>query len=386
MAAELKHRFAVVNRKRIYTAGAALLIAGAAGHFMQKTATAPRSAAPVVAAAASLAPPIIASAPVEAAMDVVAQPIALEEQQAALPTATEAPETIVPAEAEVTRATAVPDAIMTASDRAKAAAAEAFDLVQQRVAPQVALAPSYDIAAADELGDMAAEPAPPETSCDITISAVAEAAALAAISLAAPCNSGEDVTFAHAGLTFSEQLGPDGDLFILVPVMAEHAAFTVTFADGQEKAVELVVPDLAGYERVALVWKGATGLQLHALENGADYGEDGHIWAETPADPDAASSGAGGFLSVLGSTADGYAADVYTYPTALMPGAEPVVSVEAEVMENTCATEIKGTILRSNRQGEPVMQPLTMAVPGCDAVGEYLVLKNLPQDLKLARN
>lgn len=376
MAADLKHRFAGVDRKRVYTAAAAILIAGAAGHFMQKTASAPRSAAPVVAAASSLALPAIAPAPVAETEQPEYQTPALAEAEA-----------LAPDDPDVTRSATAPDAIMTASDRAKAAAAEALELVQQPVETPVEVAPSYEYAAADDLGDMAEEPAPPVASCDITINAVAEAAALVAISLAAPCNSAEDVTFAHAGLNFSEQLGPDGDLFVLVPVMTEQAILTVTFADGQEKAVELTVPDFADYERVALVWKGATGLQLHALENGADYGDAGHVWAQTPADFGAATSGTGGFLSVLGSTADGYAADVYTYPAALMQGgAEPVVSVEAEVMENTCATEIAGTILRSNRQSVPETQPLTMVVPGCDAVGEYLVLKNLPQDLKLARN
>ncbi len=54
-------------------------------------------------------------------------------------------------------------------------------------------------------------------------------------------------------------------------------------------------------------------------------------------------------------------------------------------MENTCGSEIEGKILRTNPGRAPTMQPLTMIVPGCDAVGEYLVLKNLPQDLKLAR-
>jgi len=67
-------------------------------------------------------------------------------------------------------------------------------------------------------------------------------------------------------------------------------------------------------------------------------------------------------------------------------GAEPDVSIEAQVMENTCGTRIEGQILRSNPFGAPNIEDLAIAVPGCDAVGEYLVLKNLPQDLKLARN
>jgi len=172
-----------------------------------------------------------------------------------------------------------------------------------------------------------------------------------------------------------------------VPAMAETALFTVRFEDGQERATEIKVPDFAEFERMAIVWKGATGLQLHALENGASYGEPGHVWAQEPGMPEMATQGAGGFVSVLGSTAQGYAADVYTFPAGLMgEGADPEISVEAEVMENTCDTKIEGRILRTNPIGDPNIEELSMMVPGCDAVGEYLVLKNLPQDLKLARN
>jgi hypothetical protein len=227
----------------------------------------------------------------------------------------------------------------------------------------------------------------PEASCEISFNAEPRPAAMVALTFEAPCHSGEDVGFEHGDLRFSELLGPDGSLMILVPVMTETAVFTARLDDGQMASVETRVTDFASFERIAVVWKGATGLQLHALENGATYGEPGHVWAEQPGETEMATQGAGGFVSVLGSSADGYAADVYTYPAGLMVGEMgPDISIEAQVMENTCGTRIAGTILRSNAIGAPNVENLSMAVPDCDAVGEYLVLKNLPQELKLARN
>jgi hypothetical protein len=207
------------------------------------------------------------------------------------------------------------------------------------------------------------------------------------LSLEAPCNSGETVQFDHAGLKFSEQLDTQGGLVVLVPAMTESANFSVTFDDGRHKIVSATVPDLADFERLALVWQGGTGLQLHALENGAFYGDAGHVWAESPSLPANAVSGQGGFVSVLGGSASGYAADVYTFPLSLMrEGASPEVSIEAQVAETTCGTEIEGTILHANPGSAPDVSDLAMSVPGCDAVGEYLVLKNLPQHLRIAAN
>ena len=245
-------------------------------------------------------------------------------------------------------------------------------------------------AVSDPLGvptSAGAAPAEPEmATCAIDVQGISKPGALLEISVAAPCNSGEAVGFEHAGLKFSEQLGPDGSLIVEVPAMTGSARVGLNFADGTDKDVQISVPDFDAFDRIAVIWQGATGLQLHALEGGSDYGETGHVWADTPGTPDAAITETGGFLSVLGSTAGGYAADVYTYPEALMRrGVEPEVSIEAQVMETTCGGEIKGQILRTNPGRAPNIEPLTMAVPGCDAVGQILVMRNLPVELKLAR-
>jgi hypothetical protein len=62
------------------------------------------------------------------------------------------------------------------------------------------------------------------------------------------------------------------------------------------------------------------------------------------------------------------------------------VSVEAEVTAFNCATDVSGQTIQ--RQGDGSMRPVsvTVAMPDCDAIGEFLVLKNLLRDLKIASN
>lgn len=433
MFADLKEKAAGMDKKRVYTAVAALVIAGAAGHFMQRSAGG-SGAERVIASVPAAAPiaPIPAAAP---------QTASVPERRAAAepaPAETDAAPASVPNLSALAAVANIETALLPAPAPAVPAPAELAEaeppasVAPERDAPEdtifvadlAAAAPDIPVAPAEEdvtradtttaFAMLDAEPAPdtPQEAMEMTVAsaegadelfqdeplaatpdcafsldASAKPAALVEVNFTAPCNPGEDVIVEQAGLKFSEQLGPLGDLYILVPAMTEDAIVTVTLDNGQQTSSEVYLPDFAQYARIALIWKGATGLQIDALENGATYGEPGHIWAQQPASPDAATSGEGGFVTVLGSTADGYAADVYTYPASLMnSGVAPDVSIEAQVEENTCDSQIDGSVLRSNLGRSPSIEALSISAPGCDAVGQYLVLKNLPQDLKLARN
>lgn len=408
MFGKLSEKMAGVDRKRVYTAAAALLIAGAAGHFMQRGNTPEPKTAMAPATPPAIAPDRVA----EPAMTAMVVPTgeapwnAPEAVALTVPDPTDfvSPDTAPPApvdmiEPAIAQAPVLVDPAPEFPPVEVARAASDNSLRTMAVpqslpvpAPEPVVTAPITLAAVDSPQELAPlpEPAEPESlasACDIELSADPRPGALVFLSLTAPCNSGETVEFDHAGLKFSEQLDPEGGLVILAPAMMDAANFVVTFEDGARKTVTATVPDLAEYERLALVWQGGTGLQLHALENGAFYGEAGHIWAETPSTPDNAVSGLGGFVSALGSSANGYATDVYTFPVSLMRNGEaPDVSIEAQVGETTCGTRIAGSILHANPGRAPTVSDLSMSVPGCDAVGEYLVLKNLPQDLKIAGN
>ena len=80
-------------------------------------------------------------------------------------------------------------------------------------------------------------------------------------------------------------------------------------------------------------------------------------------------------------------AEVYTFPkTAKTRDGVVRLSVEAEVTAYNCETEVTGTTIQRNGIGDVRPVELTLAMPGCEAIGEFLVLKNLLQDLKIASN
>ncbi|MCI2400101.1 hypothetical protein [Aliiroseovarius subalbicans] len=340
-----------INRKRALTAGAALCIAASSGFFMQNSAGLVEPTRPVVkprVASASAGPGLVA--PAEPTAPIV----------------------------EVTRAETVP--FLTVPNAPVLPFADPANGEPVKLAAlNTEIMPDPEPDTPVVIADVA--------SCDVGFTATSEPAAMVALTLEAPCYSGQIVDFFHAGLRFSEQTDENGLVRVQVPALEEEALFAATFLDGRTESADILMPTQADYERVALVWKGGTGLGLHALEGGADYGDAGHINAQAPAIPARATKGEGGFMTVLGSAPDGWAADVYSFPSRLMSSdMAPEVSVEAQVLDTTCNATVEGLLLRTEPIGTPTESDLTFAAPGCDAVGEFLVLKNLPQSLKIARN
>ena len=92
-------------------------------------------------------------------------------------------------------------------------------------------------------------------------------------------------------------------------------------------------------------------------------------------------------MSVLGriDLSQPLMAEVYTFPKAVRSGSGAVsVSVEAEVTAANCGSEIEAQTLNVHSGLAPVSRSVTFAVPSCDAIGDFLVLNNPLEDLKLA--
>ena len=226
-------------------------------------------------------------------------------------------------------------------------------------------------------------------SCDITADARAVAAAMVKLSLDATCLPNERLTVHHNGMIFTETTDDKGHLGVTIPALAQEAVFILAFGNGDGAVAQTSVPELADYNRVVLQWKGATGFEIHAREFGADYGDEGHVWSGAPRDMAAAVTGEGGFLTRNGDTdvAEPLIAEVYSFPVAASPRSGDVaLSVEAEVSEANCGIEIEAQALEVRGSDNITTQNLTLAVPECDAVGNFLVLNNLLQDLKVAQN
>ena len=209
------------------------------------------------------------------------------------------------------------------------------------------------------------------------------------LTLTAPCRGEQRVEIQHGPLQFSAVTDSLGTFQAEIPAMMADAMFTAVFEDGESYNTGVDVPVASEIERVAVVANGASGLQIHALEFGADYGEAGHVWAEAPRDPALAGLDGGGYMIRLGDTSldDALVSEIYTFPVK-DSGQSGVVrlSVEAEVTAMNCATEVSGQSIEPTADGTPFAMSMTVAIPDCDAIGEYLVLKNVLRDLRIASN
>lgn len=221
-------------------------------------------------------------------------------------------------------------------------------------------------------------PAPVQAeACGAQLDLIPRARAVIGMTLIAPCHGDQRVVIKHGGLVVTGRASANGVLFLDLPAMEPSGSVTVAFADGETVQGALPVPDMAAVQRFAVQWLEQDAFQINAFENGADYGDPGHVSAATPLGP----TDAGGFLTVLGDATVELPmlAEVYTYPAT---GKAEVV-VEAAVTQATCGRELLGETLVS-QGGDVLTEELTLAMPECTAEGDILVLKNLAPERTLA--
>lgn len=237
-------------------------------------------------------------------------------------------------------------------------------------------------------------PPAPETlleqpTCEIAAEATPIAGAMVELTLAAPCAPNERLTVHHNGLIFTQATDDSGGAMFTVPALAQEAVFILAFSNGDGAVVQATVADMADHDRVVLQWRGEAGFELHAREFGAEYGDQGHLWAGSTQDVDGFASGTNGMITRLGDTLspEPLMADVYTFArnTAAQPGVIDL-SVETEVTAHNCGREIEAQSIEMTPDGTLKTRSLTLSVPDCDAVGSFLVLNNLVSDLKVASN
>lgn len=226
-------------------------------------------------------------------------------------------------------------------------------------------------------------------SCDVALTATASAAAMVDLELTAPCYGSSPVTVTHSGLKFTAATNDAGTLKISVPAMAEDAKFTLRLDTGAEAKAEVKVEDFTEFFRAAIQWQGSTGLQIHAFEFGSSYDDPGHVWAGSSHSPARGERRAGGFLTTLGVAAipGAWVTEIYTFPSEGTPDQGVVrLNIEAEVTAQTCGRDVKAEVLQPGFDGTAEPVELTLSAMGCDTIGEFLVLKNVLRDLKLATN
>lgn len=240
-------------------------------------------------------------------------------------------------------------------------------------------APPPAIAPAPVLAE--APPALPD--CTATLDLVPEPHAMIGVTLLARCHENERVILQHAGLAVTAMTTASGALFTGLPGLEAEAKVTAVFLDGTRVEAQVALPDLPALRRFGVQWQGEDAFQLHAFEGGAAYGQPGDLSASNPRFPTDGLKTSQGYITLLGDPASPspLLAEVYTFPAD--PGAKADVVVEAGVSEATCGREILGETLAS-LGGKATVTELTVAMPECDAVGDYLVLKNLAPQMNIA--
>ncbi len=230
--------------------------------------------------------------------------------------------------------------------------------------------------------DLRASPDVPQkqTNCSISARATALTGANARLKVKAPCHSNERVEIHHSGLTVTQQTDENGSLDLSLPALSEYAIFLISFKDQTGTVATTHIMDIDQYDRIALQWQGQTDLQIHALEFGATYGEEGHIWAN------AKTQGAGSVVH-LGSPqfSDAQNVQVYSFPTARSDQSGSVaLTVETEVTEANCGRDLSVQSLELRSDHRLRSRDLTLTMPTCSHLGDFLVLNNLFQDLTIA--
>lgn len=351
--------------KMVAYSGAGLVVAGSAGFVMQQHNAPAAPAAAVVAPAESPA-----EFPTAAA---VAKPVAAPLPAAPTAQPTLAADPLALREIELTSS----PVILPASDPASPDFGGKAQLLQAQAEGAVAEdADAAPAASADEAGD-----------CPVSLAVEAQAAAMVGLTLSAPCYAGERVAIHHEGMVFSDLTDEAGDLAVTVPALAEFAIFVAVFQDGEGASADTEVTSLAFYDRSVLQWQGKTGLELHALEYGAGYEEPGHVWSGAPQDMTVAATGEGGFLTLLGNPELPQArmAQVYSFPLGIARKAGDIdLSVEVRVTEQNCGRDVTGQVIHVAEAQFGSFHDLNVTMPDCDATGDYLLLKNLLDDLKIA--
>lgn len=227
-----------------------------------------------------------------------------------------------------------------------------------------------------------ADPTAPQLGCDVVAAAVPTDLAMIALKVAAPCFPNERLMVHHSGMMFTQVTDHAGNMSVTIPALSSRAVFIVAFGDGKGTVAIANVPDVHKYDRVAVQWTGDLGFQVHAREFGASYGESGHIWSGVAANTQPES----GSITRLGTSGTllPQMAEVYTFPSGSTSISGTVaLSVEAEVTPANCGRDIAAQSLELRDGSSLRIRDLVLAMPNCDAIGDFLVLNNLVDDLTI---
>ena len=242
------------------------------------------------------------------------------------------------------------------------------------VSPPVAAPPVAVLASVtpDKTPPAATKPAPvvQADTCRATLDVLPGANGMLDLTLLSPCKPSTRVVLRHGGLAVTGRTSTGGALFTALPALEAGGEVSAMFPDGTIARGAAPV-DLAGVHRFAVHWMADDQFGLNAYQGGAAYGTPGHVHAGANGKPEDAT----GWMMPLGDASVDLPmlAQVYTWPAK---PAEVAIDIEAPVTEATCDRELLGETLES-QAGVVTRSDITLAMPDCTAVGDFLVLNNL---------
>ncbi len=225
-----------------------------------------------------------------------------------------------------------------------------------------------------------------EVECAPSMIAQASAAASVALSVSAPCHKSTAFVIHHQGMMFTAMTNTAGEAEMIVPALAEVSVMIAAFDDGEGAVATAAVPDFSKFDRAVLQWQGDTAVMLSAYEGDAGFGDDAHIHAGNPGDMGRVDQLQGGYLVRLGDTSaqDPLMAEIYTFPSSAHANvADVMIVAEAEITAQNCGHEMNAQSIQVSPTGATSALDLTMVMPDCDAVGDFLILQNMFEDLTL---
>ena len=222
--------------------------------------------------------------------------------------------------------------------------------------------------------------------CGLAVTASAMPGAMVALDVMDPCRPDTDLTITHSGLRFGARTDKMGLVTLDLPALETPAFVTVQTADGAEAMAMAGLPDLGAYLRVAIIWEGDLGLDLHGFAQGAGFGEPGHIWRENPGDLAATMQGGDGVLTALGGPHGTRSLRAQVLTMARSRAAATRIALDIPIKPETCGLPLVAEAVQQTDTGALFRQPISLTLPGCDAVGDFLVLQNLFDPPRLVSN
>lgn len=225
--------------------------------------------------------------------------------------------------------------------------------------------------------------------CDTNMTASPAAGGTVQLRIEAPCLPSARIRISHQGLAADYFSSSSGIIETVFPAFTVSAKFEASLPSGQVLSVIADIPEAEGYEHMASMWQGTEGLTVHAFEFGAAQGQNGHVWNGAARIPEVADSGRGGFLLSLGTGnwSDGAKAEVYSFPVSESVQKGSVrIALGASVTPRTCGQEIQATTLQIGDGLPGVPVDISLQLPDCSSNKDFILLKNLARDLRIASN